>query len=62
MRNRVFFVCMSVFWFCGAGCQKGSNKPVVVGNSDAKNHEGLCSSESYAILLPDNIQSNLGSI
>lgn len=47
MRNRVFFVCMSVFW---------------LGNSDAKNHEGLCSSESYAILLPDNIQSNLGSI
>ena len=30
MRNRVLLVCMSVFWFCGAGCQKGSNKPVVV--------------------------------
>jgi hypothetical protein len=22
---------MSVFWLCGVGCQKGSNKPIVVG-------------------------------
>ena len=30
MRNRVLFLCISVLWLCGAGCQKDSNKPIVV--------------------------------
>ena len=29
MRNRVLFVCVLVFWLCGAGCQTVSKKPVV---------------------------------
>ena len=30
MRNRVLFVCVLVFWLCGAGCSTRSEKPVVV--------------------------------
>ena len=29
MRNRVLFLCVLVFWLCGAGCQTDSKKPVV---------------------------------
>ena len=30
MRNRVVFVCLLVFWLCGAGCNTHSKKPAVV--------------------------------
>jgi len=29
VRNRVLFLCVLVFWLCGAGCQTDSKKPVV---------------------------------